>query len=61
VDSIIFKMTVPRTDDELQLQALGHKGELQRNFSLLSMLGLAFAILNWPYRVAAPLQSSGVC
>lgn len=37
---------VPRTDDELQLQALGHKGELQRNFSLLSMLGLAFAILN---------------
>ncbi|KAF2124686.1 amino acid transporter [Dothidotthia symphoricarpi CBS 119687] len=35
-----------RTDDELQLEALGHKGELQRNFSLLSMLGLAFAILN---------------
>ncbi|EUC39185.1 hypothetical protein COCCADRAFT_31906 [Bipolaris zeicola 26-R-13] len=33
-------------DDEAQLQALGHKGELQRNFSLLSMLGLAFAILN---------------
>lgn len=38
--------SVHRTDDELQLQALGHKGELQRNFSLLSMLGLAFAILN---------------
>ncbi|KAH7401278.1 amino acid/polyamine transporter I [Pyrenochaeta sp. MPI-SDFR-AT-0127] len=35
-----------RLDDEAQLQALGHKGELQRNFSLLSMLGLAFAILN---------------
>lgn len=35
-----------RIDDEAQLQALGHKGELQRNFSLLSMLGLAFAILN---------------
>jgi choline transport protein len=33
-------------DDEAQLQALGHKGELKRNFSLLSMLGLAFAILN---------------
>lgn len=32
--------------DELQLEALGHKGELQRNFSFLSMLGLAFAILN---------------
>lgn len=38
--------SVTHTDDELQLQALGHKGELQRNFSLLSMLGLAFAILN---------------
>ncbi|OSS48667.1 hypothetical protein B5807_07001 [Epicoccum nigrum] len=38
--------SVHHTDDELQLQALGHKGELQRNFSLLSMLGLAFAILN---------------
>lgn len=35
-----------KLDDEAQLQALGHKGELQRNFSLLSMLGLAFAILN---------------
>ena len=34
------------TADELQLEALGHKGELQRNFSFLSMLGLAFAILN---------------
>ena len=33
-------------DDEAQLQALGHKGELKRNFSLVSMLGLAFAILN---------------
>ncbi|RMZ73128.1 amino acid polyamine transporter i [Pyrenophora seminiperda CCB06] len=33
-------------DDEAQLQALGHKGELKRNFSLISMLGLAFAILN---------------
>lgn len=32
--------------DELQLEALGHKGELKRNFSPLAMLGLAFAILN---------------
>ncbi|KAF2194654.1 amino acid permease [Zopfia rhizophila CBS 207.26] len=32
--------------DELQLEALGHKGELKRQFSPLSMLGLAFAILN---------------
>jgi choline transport protein len=38
--------SIHHTDDELQLQALGHKGELQRNFSLVSMLGLAFAILN---------------
>lgn len=37
---------VDQTADELQLRALGHKGELQRNFSLISMLGLAFAILN---------------
>ena len=33
-------------DDAAQLAALGHKAELQRNFSPLSMLGLAFAILN---------------
>lgn len=32
--------------DEAQLEALGHKGELKRNFSPLAMLGLAFAILN---------------
>ncbi|KAJ4334620.1 hypothetical protein N0V95_009125 [Ascochyta clinopodiicola] len=38
--------SIHHNDDELQLQALGHKGELQRNFSLISMLGLAFAILN---------------
>lgn len=34
-----------RTDDEA-LAALGHKAELERNFSPLAMLGLAFAILN---------------
>ncbi|KAH8731569.1 amino acid/polyamine transporter I [Phaeosphaeriaceae sp. PMI808] len=39
-------VTHQAVDDEAQLQTLGHKGELQRNFSLLSMLGLAFAILN---------------
>ena len=33
-------------DDAAQLAALGHKQELNRNFSLVSMLGLAFAILN---------------
>lgn len=35
-----------QTADELQLEALGHRGELNRNFSPLSMLGFAFAILN---------------
>ena len=29
-----------------ELAALGHQAELKRNFSTLSMLGLAFAILN---------------
>lgn len=37
---------IEQSNDELQLEALGHRGELQRNFSPLSMLGLAFAILN---------------
>jgi amino acid permease (GABA permease) len=32
--------------DELQLEALGHRGELKRQFSPLAMLGLSFAILN---------------
>ena len=32
--------------DTAQLAALGHEQELKRNFSFLSMLGLAFAILN---------------
>ncbi|CAF9938098.1 MAG: hypothetical protein HETSPECPRED_000773 [Heterodermia speciosa] len=32
--------------DDAQLAALGHEAELKRNFSPLSMLGLAFAILN---------------
>ena len=34
------------SDDAAQLAAHGHKQELNRNFSRLSMLGLAFAILN---------------
>jgi hypothetical protein len=32
-------------DDAAQLAALGHQQELKRNFSFVSMLGLAFAIL----------------
>ncbi|KAG6019254.1 hypothetical protein E4U19_007384, partial [Claviceps sp. Clav32 group G5] len=33
-------------DDAAALESMGHKQELKRNFSTLSMLGLAFAILN---------------
>jgi choline transport protein len=33
-------------EDAAALASMGHKQELQRNFSMLSMLGLAFAILN---------------
>ncbi|KAI4151397.1 MAG: hypothetical protein LQ340_003531 [Diploschistes diacapsis] len=33
-------------DDSAQLASMGHKSELKRNFSSVSMLGLAFAILN---------------
>lgn len=32
--------------DDAALAALGLKPELQRNFSTLSMLGMAFAVLN---------------
>ena len=34
------------SDDAAQLAALGHEAELKANFSPLSKLGLAFAILN---------------
>jgi hypothetical protein len=37
---------LPQIADDEQLAAFGHKAELKRNFSPLSMLGLAFAILN---------------
>jgi len=42
--------------DTAQLAALGHKSELNRNFSPLSMLGLAFAILNSWTALAASLS-----
>jgi choline transport protein len=64
-------------DEDAQLAALGHKRELKRNFSSLSMLGLAFAILNsWtalsaslslalpsggPTSVLWGLMTAGVC
>ncbi|RDW95297.1 choline transport protein [Coleophoma crateriformis] len=34
------------SDDAARLAAMGYEPELKRNFSMLSMLGLAFAILN---------------
>ncbi|KAB8206117.1 amino acid/polyamine transporter I [Aspergillus parasiticus] len=45
-------------DDDVQLAAMGHKAELKRNFSLLSMLGLAFAILNSWTALSASLSLS---
>ncbi|KAM0105835.1 hypothetical protein ACP6JB_008564 [Aspergillus fumigatus] len=45
-------------DDDAQLAAMGHKAELDRNFSMLSMLGLAFAILNSWTALSASLSLS---
>lgn len=42
--------------DDALLAALGHQAELSRNFSFLSMLGLAFAILNSWTALAASLS-----
>lgn len=42
--------------DAAQLAALGHKSELNRSFSPLAMLGLAFAILNSWTALAASLS-----
>ncbi|KAG5964862.1 hypothetical protein E4U56_002045 [Claviceps arundinis] len=42
-------------DDAAALEAMGHKQELKRNFSMLSMLGLAFAILNTWTALAASI------
>ncbi|KAK5090366.1 hypothetical protein LTR05_000538 [Lithohypha guttulata] len=43
-------------EDADALAAMGHKQELQRNFSTISMLGLAFAILNSWTALAASLS-----
>ena len=43
-------------DDDAHLATLGHAAELQRNFSPLAMLGLAFAILNSWTALAASLS-----
>ncbi|KAJ5114887.1 hypothetical protein NUU61_000646 [Penicillium alfredii] len=45
-------------DDDTQLAQMGHKAELKRHFSLLSMLGLAFAILNSWTALSASLSLS---
>lgn len=41
--------------DTATLERMGHKQELERNFSMLSMLGLAFAILNTWTALAASI------
>ncbi|KAJ5624289.1 hypothetical protein N7510_000598 [Penicillium lagena] len=45
-------------EDDAQLAQMGHKAELKRHFSLLSMLGLAFAILNSWTALSASLSLS---
>ncbi|KAM0512152.1 hypothetical protein ACHAPE_009202 [Trichoderma viride] len=44
--------------DDAQLAAMGHQPELNRNFSTLSMLGLAFAVLNSWTALSASLSLS---
>ncbi|KAI9934568.1 hypothetical protein ASPWEDRAFT_175295 [Aspergillus wentii DTO 134E9] len=44
--------------DDAQLAAMGHRPELQRNFSTMSMLGLAFAVLNSWTALSASLSIS---
>ena len=46
---------MPSQDDE-QLLAMGHTPQLHRNFSFLSMLGLAFAVLNSWTALAASIS-----
>ncbi|KAF4594931.1 amino acid permease [Ophiocordyceps camponoti-floridani] len=48
----------PNSSDEAQLAALGLRSELRRSFSTLSMLGLAFAVLNTWTAVSASLPVS---
>ncbi|KAL2015202.1 hypothetical protein VTK56DRAFT_6067 [Thermocarpiscus australiensis] len=43
-------------EDAAALERLGHKQELKRNFSMISMLGLAFAILNTWTALAASIS-----
>jgi choline transport protein len=47
--------TIGVAEDAAALEQLGHKQELKRNFSMISMLGLAFAILNTWTALAASI------
>ncbi|KAI4185969.1 MAG: hypothetical protein LQ346_005777 [Caloplaca aetnensis] len=49
--------SISHEEDDARLASLGYKPELQRNFSPLAMLGLAFAILN--VRNSKALQLKG--
>ncbi|KAF9887921.1 hypothetical protein FE257_009443 [Aspergillus nanangensis] len=48
----------PLPEDDVQLARMGHKPELKRNFSTISMLGLAFAVLNSWTALSASLSIS---
>ena len=50
------RRSIAEEDDALALSRLGHKQELKRNFSMISMLGLAFAILNTWTALAASIS-----
>ncbi|KAI1088971.1 amino acid transporter [Rostrohypoxylon terebratum] len=50
------RRSVIAQEDSTTLANLGHKQELKRNFSMISMLGLAFAILNTWTALAASIS-----
>lgn len=54
--SSVVKRRTSIAEDAAGLAAMGHKQELQRNFSLISLLGLAFAILNTWTALSASLS-----
>lgn len=54
--SVPGRVHTTKNEDADALAAMGHKQELRRNFSMISMLGLAFAILNTWTALAASLN-----
>lgn len=54
--SVPGRVHTSKNEDADILASMGHKQELQRNFSMISMLGLAFAILNTWTALAASLN-----